>query len=291
MTNEVYASLAYQKLIEFKSQIVNGIATKDVFELCKDLMDLLKTTPGQAFGMSVIFRDFLHPIYTEIDIMDKTKIFGGMFNDIIIELLKSIKKTDEDAMLNLVIPFVNEFIYYGLNECTLRGLVHKLEETGMYQVKDIYDIGTKYQIYPYQDMESGSTIILRTHYSFFEMRVILNEVLKEIVKVISIDEIARLYEDFVDSGTTTGLDQIRYRIRLEKLSNPGKTHLPFLDRLDLATLKQASERFSQVLESYDTTSKIKLLKNRSKEVKGGLMTLQIDSASLIEFLYCEHIAE
>ena len=75
MTNEVYASLAYQKLIEFKSQIVNGIATKDVFVLCKDLMDLLKTTPGQAFGMSVIFRDFLHPIYTEIDIMDKTKIY------------------------------------------------------------------------------------------------------------------------------------------------------------------------------------------------------------------------
>ena len=54
---------------------------------------------------------------------------------------------------------INFFSFYRLEES--ENLELQLE------AKKYYDIGTKYQIYPYQDMEPGSTnatIILRTHY-------------------------------------------------------------------------------------------------------------------------------
>ena len=73
------------------------------------------------------------------------------------------------------------------------------------------------------------------------------------------------------------------------LNQTHKTNLTFLDRLDLSTLQQSFERISRVLESNDGV-KIKLRKKRIQDEKGVLI-LEIDSASLIDYLYQEHIQD
>ena len=63
-----------------------------------------------------------------------------------------------------------------------------------------------------------------------------------------------------------------------------------LKRLMASRLTSRSfERISRVLESYDSV-KIKLRKKRIQDEKGVLI-LEIDSASLIDYLYQEHIQD
>lgn len=122
------------------------------------------------------------------------------------------------------------------------------------------------------------------------MKVIFNEVFNDIVKAVSAERLTLFYEALkIPEIAESGNEHLKYRIRLEKLSNPAKTNLTFLDRLDLSTLQQSFERISRVLESYDSV-KIKLRKKRIQDEKGVLI-LEIDSASLIDYLYQEHIQD
>ena len=281
------ADLAFEKLIAFKKPIVECFDQKDVFELCKKLIESLKSAPEKSFGMSVIFREFLNPISDTVEIKNKGRNFHEIFNCVVVELIKDSKQK-EDTLNVLVLPFVNDFVSFGLSEGTIRGLVHKLEEIDSQLTKTYYDLGTKYQIYPFQDMEDTNTIKLRTHYSFFETKVIFNEVFNDIVKAVSAERLT-LYHQALKIPGFEESELPKYRIRLEKLSNPAKTNLTFLDRLDLSTLQQSFERISRVLESYDSV-KIKLRKKRIQDEKGVLI-LEIDSASLIDYLYQEHIQD
>ena len=285
------ADLAFEKLIAFKIPIVECFDQKDVFELCKKLIESLKSAPEKSFGMSVIFREFLYPISLSdtVEIKNKARNFHEIFNCVVVELIKDSKQK-EDTINRLVLPFVNDFFSFGLSEGPIRGLIHKLEELDSQLTKTYYDLGTKYQIYPFQDMEDTTTIKLRTHYSFFEIKVIINEVFNDIVKVVSAERLTLFYQALqIPEIAESGNEHLKYRIRLEKLSNPAKTNLTFLDRLDLSTLQQSFERISRVLESYDSV-KIKLRKKRIQDEKGVLI-LEIDSASLIDYLYQEHIQD
>lgn len=282
------ADLAFEKLIAFKKPIIECFDQKDVFELCKKLIESLKSAPEKSFGMSVIFREFLYSISDDtVEIKNKARSFHEIFNCVVVELIKDCKQK-EDTLNVLVLPFVNDFVSLGLSEGTIRGLVHKLEEIDSQLTKTYYDLGTKYQIYPFQDMEDTNAIKLRTHYSFFETKVIFNEVFNDIVKAISAERLT-LYHQALEIPGFEESELPKYRIRLEKLSNPAKTQLTFLDRLDLSTLQQSFERISRVLESNDGV-KIKLRKKRIQDEKGVLI-LEIDSASLIDYLYQEHIQD
>ena len=87
----------------------------------------------------------------------------------------------------MVIPFVNQFLSLGgLDHKSIRGLVHKLEESSeIMHATSFYEIGLQSKIYPFQDMDVDDTIVMQNYYSHFEMKVILKNVFKKIVLAIS----------------------------------------------------------------------------------------------------------
>ena len=87
----------------------------------------------------------------------------------------------------MVIPFVNQFLSLGgLDHKSIRGLVHKLEESSeIMHATSFYEIGLQSKIYPFQDMDVDDTIVVQNYYSHFEVKVILKDVFKKIVNAIS----------------------------------------------------------------------------------------------------------
>ena len=92
-----------------------------------------------------------------------------------------------NRLQNVVIPFVNQFLSLGgLDHKSIRGLVHKLEESSeIMHATSFYEIGLQSKIYPFQDMDVDDTIVIQNYYSHFEMKVILKNVFKKIVLAIS----------------------------------------------------------------------------------------------------------
>ena len=88
-------------------------------------IDLLKETSGHSLQISVIFEHFLHPIYNGIEhVLNKDFKFRDIFNIVTIEFLKNLS-LKEDTLRTHVIPFVNKYNSFGLNQGALRGLVHR----------------------------------------------------------------------------------------------------------------------------------------------------------------------
>ena len=141
--------------------------------------------------------------------------------------------------------FVKHFISHSLDHRSIRGLVHKLEESEIMDAKKYYYLGLQSEVYPFQDMDVENRIIVRSYYSHYEMKVIFNEVFKKILGVISEQEVTRLFRALILAKTDqeveeTGIKRIAFNVCIEKLPSPSKTNLHFLDRFDMLNLDQVN---------------------------------------------------
>jgi hypothetical protein len=73
-----------------------------------------------------------------------------------------------------------------LNEYSIRGLVFQLQQSENILALKFYRLGVANEIYPVQVFPAlNSSIVIRSDFSPFEMKVICNEALKQILEVIT----------------------------------------------------------------------------------------------------------
>ena len=143
MTNPDHFRLVWQKLTEFQEKIMKHIKKKEIFKISRRLMDHFLINSDQCFDKAMAMAKLFHficDLYLDIEVTNKDLVYHEMFNNVIVELLKNL--THKDERLNvLVIPFVNHFMSHGLDHRSIRGLVHKLEESGLMDSKTFYHLG------------------------------------------------------------------------------------------------------------------------------------------------------